>query len=59
MKKQSKRMMNRMMNGHFNLDDLMDQLSQMKKMGKMSKLIKLIPGLAGKIDESKIRWSGS
>ena len=52
--KKSKRMMNRMMSGHFDLDDLMDQLSQMKKMGSMSKILKLIPGAAQKIDKTKI-----
>ncbi|MCK5867032.1 MAG: signal recognition particle protein, partial [Mycoplasmataceae bacterium] len=50
----SKRMMNRMASGRFNLNDLIEQLEQMKKMGKMSKLIKLIPGMAGKIDASKV-----
>ena len=50
----SKKMMNRMSSGRFNLNDLIEQLEQMKKMGKMSKLIKLIPGMAGKIDKSKI-----
>ena len=52
--KKSKKMMNRMASGHFNLNDLMEQLAQMKKMGKMSKLMKMIPGLAGKISEDKI-----
>ncbi|MCK5945834.1 MAG: signal recognition particle protein, partial [Mycoplasmataceae bacterium] len=52
--KKSKKMMNRMISGRFDLDDLMDQLNQMKKMGKMSKIIKMIPGMAGKIDESKM-----
>ena len=52
--KKSKRMMNRMASGQFNLNDLMEQLSQMRKMGKMSKVMKLIPGLAGKISEDKI-----
>ncbi|MCK5807285.1 MAG: signal recognition particle protein, partial [Mycoplasmataceae bacterium] len=50
----SKRMMNRMASGRFNLNDLIEQLGQMKKMGKMSKLIKLIPGMAGKIDPAKM-----
>ena len=52
--KKSKRMINRMSSGQFDLNDLMDQLSQMKKMGKMSKLMKMIPGLSGKISEEKI-----
>lgn len=57
--KKSNKMMNRMMNGHFNLDDLMEQLAQMKKMGKMSKILKMIPGLNGKISEDKIKNSES
>lgn len=52
--KRSKRMMNRMASGHFDLDDLMEQLAQMKKLGKMSKIIKMIPGLSGKIDKEKL-----
>jgi len=52
--KQSKRMMNRMASGHFDLDDLMEQLNQMKKLGKMSKLMKMIPGLSGKLDPKKM-----
>ena len=52
--KKSKRMMNRMVSGHFDLDDLMDQLNQMKKLGKMSKILKMIPGLAGKIRKEQI-----
>ena len=52
--KKSKRMMNRMASGHFDLDDLMDQLNQMKKLGKMSKILKMIPGLAGKINKEQL-----
>lgn len=52
--KKTKRMINRMSTGRFDLNDLMDQLDQMKKMGKMSKLIKMIPGMQGKISEDRI-----
>ncbi len=52
--KKSKRMMNRMVQGHFDLNDLMSQLEQMKKLGKMSKVLKMIPGLQGKISESQV-----
>ena len=52
--KSSKKMMNRMASGHFDLNDLLAQLKQMKKLGKMSKLMKMIPGMAGKIDKSKL-----
>ncbi len=47
------RMANRMMNGHFDLDDLLDQIKQMKKLGKLGGIIKMIPG-AGKIPQDKI-----
>ena len=52
--KKSKRMMNRMASGHFDLNDLLEQLKQMKKLGKMSKLLKMIPGASAKIDKNKI-----
>ncbi|MCP4336301.1 MAG: signal recognition particle protein [Mycoplasma sp.] len=44
---------NRIMNGHFDLDDLLSQIKQMKKLGKMSSILKMIPG-ANKISESQI-----
>lgn len=52
--KKSKKMMGRMISGHFDLDDLMEQLSQMKKLGKMSKVLKMIPGLAGKVSAEQV-----
>ena len=52
--KQSKRMMNRMVAGHFDLNDLLEQLRQMKKLGKMSKILKMIPGASAKMDKSKM-----
>lgn len=52
--KKSKRMMNRMASGHFDLDDLMDQLAQMKKLGKFSKLMKMVPGMNGKISDDQM-----
>ena len=52
--KQSKKMMNRMMNGHFDLDDLMQQLGQMKKLGKFSKILKMIPGAGANINKDQI-----
>lgn len=50
----SKKMMNRLLHGHFDMNDLINQLSQMKKMGKMSKVLKMLPGMADKIDETKL-----
>lgn len=52
--KKANRMMNRMVHGHFNLNDLLAQLRQMKKLGKMSKLLKMVPGLSKKLDPSQM-----
>ncbi|MGL5205417.1 MAG: signal recognition particle protein [Metamycoplasmataceae bacterium] len=51
--KAGKKMLNKMMKGEFDLDDLLDNLKQVRKMGKLSKIIKLLPGTV-KIDEDKI-----
>ncbi|QZE12213.1 signal recognition particle protein [Mycoplasma sp. Ms02] len=51
----AKRMMNRMISGSFNLDDLLEQLNQIKKLGKFSKILKMLPGqLTSKINEDQI-----
>ncbi|WP_029905573.1 signal recognition particle protein [Mycoplasmopsis opalescens] len=50
----SKNMVAKILRGNFTMDDLMNNLAQVKKMGKMKSLVKLIPGLAKKIDDSKI-----
>ncbi|TCG10963.1 signal recognition particle protein [Mycoplasma todarodis] len=49
----STRMANRMANGHFDLDDLLEQLQQMKKLGKLGSILKMIPG-AQNISKDKI-----
>ena len=41
----SKRAAERMMNGTFTLDDMLEQLEQVSKMGSISKLLGMIPGL--------------
>jgi signal recognition particle subunit SRP54 len=51
--KAGKKMINKMMKGEFDLDDLLDNLKQVRKLGKLSKIIKLLPGTA-KIDDDKI-----
>lgn len=43
----------RMMNGKFDMQDLLNQLRQMKKMGSISKLAKMFPG-GNKISNEKI-----
>ncbi len=49
----SAKMANRMANGHFDLDDLLEQLQQMKKLGKLGSILKMIPG-AQNISKEKI-----
>jgi signal recognition particle subunit SRP54 len=52
--KKSQKLMNRMISGKFDLNDLMEQLKQIKKFGKMSKLLKMIPGINNKISQIQI-----
>ncbi len=52
--KAGKKMMNKLMKGEFDLEDLLENLKQVRKLGKLSKIIKMIPG-AAKIDEDKIQ----
>ncbi len=44
----------KMLTGKFDLTDLMNSLEQIKKMGKMKAILRMIPGLANKIDDTKI-----
>lgn len=41
----SQRSMDRMMNGQFTFDDMLDQFNQLSKMGSLKNLIKMIPGI--------------
>lgn len=50
--KKSKKMLNKMFQGKFDLDDLLDNLKQVKKLGSIRKILKFLPGNL-KIDESK------
>ena len=43
--KQAKRTVNKMMNGTFTLEDMLEQMQQMNKLGSMRGLMKLIPGM--------------
>ena len=52
--KKSRKMINRMVSGTFNLDDLMNQLEQIKKLGKFSKILKMIPGASNKISSPQV-----
>lgn len=50
--KKSKKMINKMMQGNFDLDDLLDNLKQVKKLGSFQKILKFLPGNL-RIDSSK------
>lgn len=52
-KKKSKKMMNKIMKGDFDLDDLLDNLKQVKKLGSIKKILKFLPGNL-KIDEEQV-----
>lgn len=51
--KEAENLADKMMEGSFDMNDLLDQMQQIKKMGSIKSLIKMIPG-ANKIDESAI-----
>ena len=50
--RKSKKMLNKLMKGEFDLDDLLDNLRQVKKLGSIRKILKFLPGNL-KIDETK------
>lgn len=50
--KKSKKMLNKLMKGEFDLDDLLDNLRQVKKLGSIRKILKFLPGNL-KIDDTK------
>ena len=56
--KSSKKMLNRILNGNFNLNDLIKQLNQIKKIGSIKSILKMMPG-GNKIDNSKIEKTKS
>ena len=43
--KEAKKTMNKMMNGTFNLDDMLHQMKQVTKLGSLGGLLRLIPGM--------------
>ena len=51
--KDAAKMAQKLENGGFDLNDLLDQMKQIKKMGTMRSILSMLPG-AGKIDESQI-----
>ena len=49
--KQAKKTVNKMMNGTFTLEDMLEQMQQMNKLGSMKGLMRLIPGMPKITDE--------
>ncbi|MCQ2599220.1 MAG: hypothetical protein MJ187_02460, partial [Alphaproteobacteria bacterium] len=43
----------RMMNGQFDLNDMLAQLKQIKKMSNFSGLLKMVPGMSGAVNAMK------
>ena len=51
--KEAERLADKMQQGGFDLNDLLDQMKQIKKMGSLRSILSMMPG-ANKIDESQI-----
>ena len=51
--KEAKAAAQKMMDGHFDLDDMLNQLKQVQKLGSLGSLMKMIPGMP-KIDQSQL-----
>ena len=51
--KQAKKTVNKMMNGNFTLDDMLEQMNQMNKISSMKGLMKMIPGMPKITDEQE------
>ncbi len=51
--KEAKKAANKLLDGRFTLDDMLDQMKQIKKLGSMQGLLKLIPGMPKITDEQE------
>jgi len=47
-------MMEKMMNGKFNYDDMLKQMRMIKRMGKFSGILKMLPGMSAMADMDKV-----
>jgi signal recognition particle subunit SRP54 len=47
-------MMEKMMSGNFNYDDLLKQMRMIKRMGKFSGILKMLPGMSSMADMDKV-----
>lgn len=48
------RLQEKILKATFTLEDYLEQFSRMRKMGNLQSIVDMIPGMAGKIDESKL-----
>lgn len=53
--KKAKKTFNKMMDGNFDLQDMLEQMEQVNKMGPLGGLMKLIPGMPKISEDEKIR----
>jgi len=50
-------MQNRLLKGHFDLEDFLDQLQKIKKMGPLNQLLEMIPGIGQQLRQAKAEIS--
>ncbi|MGH2560106.1 MAG: signal recognition particle protein [Thermomicrobiales bacterium] len=55
--KEAERLQDRMLKGHFDLEDFLDQLQKIKKMGPLSQLMEMIPGMGSHLRQAKAEVS--
>ncbi len=54
---EAQRLQDRLLKGHFNLEDFLDQLQKIKKMGPLNQLLDMIPGLGAQMRQAKAQIS--
>ncbi len=50
-------MQNRLLKGHFDLEDFLDQLQKIKRMGPLNQLLEMIPGIGQQLRQAKAEIS--
>ncbi len=55
--KDAQRLQDRMLKGHFDLEDFLDQLQKIKKMGPLNQLLEMIPGVGAQLRQAKAEIS--
>lgn len=55
--KDAERLQERMIKGHFDLEDFLDQLQKIKQMGPLTQLLDMIPGLGAQMRQAKAQIS--